>query len=630
MSGAVTQQVYHNLPFYCFKKAIVLAIILLIYSQHAFAKDNMKLFQNVEFSLEQTLAPPNSGWNAAILPIEPERIAATRSDQEPKIVWLRMTFSRENFGDGPLSASLNATSQLFDTFLNSKLIYSNFSTSENKRTATFQPYLIALPDSQLSPHINTIAFRMLRVDGVLQNFYGVAVGEEQAAKIRYSTQSLKQVLGPQFANAALLAMAASAFALWLARRKEIALASLTAIGLFWVSSNLQHVLINSFVPAKLAQEIQIVLKMLLALSFVAFAIAHYQLSREKLFVWVTVLVILITALGRFVAIFNPELNFLSVILLVSSAFAVVLLYFYGFLKSDPPRNVVLPLATIFAFCCQLHDAGMQSALWHGFEFELMPFAGPLVFGTFGFVLSNNILANLSAKENLTAQLNQRIETTKANLLISEGVRRQLEISNAITQERERIMREIHDGIGSSLVAALASAERQGKQSSTAVVALKGALTDLRIAVDSLEPVEGNVTTLLASLRYRIEPELKKANIEFDWRVDDVPELDWLDAPNALHILRIFQEAFGNIFGHAHATRIKVECKMQLSEGRPGILIEVADNGKGFDLKSPSQGKGRKNMLERAEAVGGKLTIRTEPNAGCSTLLWLPLVRARPN
>lgn len=626
----MAQQVYHNLPFYYFKKTIVLAIILLIYCQHAFAKDNVQVFQDVEFSLEQTLAPPSSGWSPATLPIEPERLAAARSDQEAKIVWLRMTFSRENFGDGPLSITLNATSKLFDTFLNSQLIYSNFSNSENNRTATFQPYLIALPDSQLSPHINTIAFRMLRVDGVRQNFDGVAVGQEQAAKIRYSTQSLKQVLGPQFASAALIAMSASAFALWLKRRKEIALASLTAIGLFWVASNLQHVFINSFVDARLVQQIQIILQMLLALSFVAFAIAHYHISKERFFVWATVLVILSATFGRFVAIFNPVFNFLTVILLVPSALAVVLLYFRGFLKSGLPRNILLPLAAIFAFFCQFHDAGMQSALWHGFEFELMPFAGPLVFGSFSFVLGNNILANLSANENLTAQLNQRIETTKANLLISEGVRRQLEISNAITQERERMMREIHDGIGSSLVAALASAERQGKQSSTAVVALKSALTDLRIAVDSLEPVEGNVTTLLASLRYRIEPELKKASMEFDWRVDDVPELDWLDATNALHILRIFQEAFSNIFGHAHATRIKVECKMQLSEGRPGILIEVADNGRGFDSKNPSHGRGRKNMLERAEAVGGKLTITTEPNAGCSTLLWLPLVRARPN
>ena len=66
-------------------------------------------------------------------------------------------------------------------------------------------------------------------------------------------------------------------------------------------------------------------------------------------------------------------------------------------------------------------------------------------------------------------LGQRIETTKANLLASESARHSLEVAHAVKLERERLMREIHDGIGSSLVAALASAERQGKESTTAVV-----------------------------------------------------------------------------------------------------------------------------------------------------------------
>lgn len=232
------------------------------------------------------------------------------------------------------------------------------------------------------------------------------------------------------------------------------------------------------------------------------------------------------------------------------------------------------------------------------------------------------------KEAINAQLEHRIETTKANLLVSENARRQLEVANAITHERERLMREIHDGIGSSLVAALASAERQGKQSSTAVVALKNALSDLRIAVDSLEPVEGDVATLLAGLRYRLEPEVRKAGITFDWKVEDVPELKWLDAPNALHVLRVFQEALGNILGHAEASVISVSCTTQLQFGRPGILIELADNGKGFDTSVPAQGHGRKNMKDRAEALGGNLVTESAPGHGSRTSLWLPLIRAR--
>ena len=235
---------------------------------------------------------------------------------------------------------------------------------------------------------------------------------------------------------------------------------------------------------------------------------------------------------------------------------------------------------------------------------------------------------LAEKARINSQLEQRIETTKANLLVSESARLRLEVASAITGERERMMREIHDGIGSSLVAALASAERQGKQSSTAVVALKSALSDLRIAVDSLEPVEGDVATLLASLRYRLEPEMGKSGVSFDWRVEEVPTIKWLDAPNALHVLRIFQETLGNTLGHAQASVIKVICKAELKQGRPGVTIDVSDNGRGFDLSAPTQGHGRKNMKGRAAALTAILQVESEPGKGSRTSLWLPLIRER--
>ncbi len=237
----------------------------------------------------------------------------------------------------------------------------------------------------------------------------------------------------------------------------------------------------------------------------------------------------------------------------------------------------------------------------------------------GHFFANAICRKLLQKKKKSLhQLEHRIETTKANLLVSETARRKLEVSHAITQERERMMREIHDGIGSSLVAALASAERQGNQSSTAVVALKNALADLRIAVDSLEPVEGDVATLLAGLRYRLEPEVRKSGIRFDWRVEDVPEIKWLDAPNALHVLRIFQEALGNILGHAEAKVITVACRPELRKGRPGVLIELADDGKGFDTSVPGQGHGRKNMASRAASLGANLEIESAPGKGSHT------------
>jgi signal transduction histidine kinase len=291
------------------------------------------------------------------------------------------------------------------------------------------------------------------------------------------------------------------------------------------------------------------------------------------------------------------------------------------------ENAMVAAAVALALASLSLDHALASGVWRGVGFPVSPYAGVVAIAVCGAAIVQRMMSVVAEKESQNIMLGQRIETTKANLLASESARRSLEVSHAVTQERERMMREIHDGIGSSLVAALASAERQGKQNTTAVVALKSALTDLRIAVDSLEPVEGNVTTLLASLRYRVEPELKKSGIGFDWMVDDVPELEWLDSPNALHILRIFQESLGNTLGHANATKIRVSCRMDILEGHPGIKIEVSDNGDGFDASIPAKGRGRKNMMDRAEALGGRLTIQSSLGQGSTTLLWLPLSRA---
>jgi signal transduction histidine kinase len=231
-----------------------------------------------------------------------------------------------------------------------------------------------------------------------------------------------------------------------------------------------------------------------------------------------------------------------------------------------------------AFAAAFHDLGWLPGAVR-LRFDAMPFAGLILIAAFAYVTGSHVLRTLTGMEDLNEILENRVRAASAGLAASEAARRALEVAGAITRERERLMREIHDGIGSSLVTTIAASERQGEESSNVAI-LKRALTDLRVAVDSLEPVQGDIATLLASLRYRVEPELRSAGIVFDWQVQEVPQLDWLGPVNALHVLRIFQEALSNIAGHAQATSIRVGCRAE----RSGVLIEVSDNGVGFDMR----------------------------------------------
>lgn len=255
-----------------------------------------------------------------------------------------------------------------------------------------------------------------------------------------------------------------------------------------------------------------------------------------------------------------------------------------------------------------------------------PCAGLAFLGGGGLAIRRHMLIGVESRERLGEVSGQRTAVTDADLFGDDQADHALSIDHAIRKERKRVIGEIYDMIGSRLVAALASAERDGGSNRTAILALQSALVDLRITIGSLQPPEDNVAALLAKLRCRYELELPKSGIVIEWTVQDGVELEWLGAQDALHLLRIVQETISNSLGHGKATQIRLDCERACLLGKPGLRIEVTDNGSGFDVRAATMGRGRKNMVQRAQALGGKLDLLSSPDNGTRTTLWLPLLR----
>ncbi|WP_300176234.1 ATP-binding protein [Rhodoferax sp.] len=123
--------------------------------------------------------------------------------------------------------------------------------------------------------------------------------------------------------------------------------------------------------------------------------------------------------------------------------------------------------------------------------------------------------------------------------------------------------------------------------------------------------------LLATLRFRLEPRLEASGINLVWEVQSVPKLEWLDPKNALHILRILQEAFTNIIKHTHCTEITVTTAVD----GPWVVATVRDNGSGFALDEALTrgGKGLANQLRRAEAIGAEIDWTSSTSGACLNL-----------
>jgi signal transduction histidine kinase len=98
-------------------------------------------------------------------------------------------------------------------------------------------------------------------------------------------------------------------------------------------------------------------------------------------------------------------------------------------------------------------------------------------------------------------------------------------------------------------------------------------------------------------------------------------LNDLTQVNALSLFHICQEALANIAKHAKASKVTID----LWSTPERILLEVTDDGQGFELDKASKtvGHGLANMQTRVQNVGGDLDITSSPGEGTSILAWVP-------
>jgi len=264
---------------------------------------------------------------------------------------------------------------------------------------------------------------------------------------------------------------------------------------------------------------------------------------------------------------------------------------------------------------------------------LTHFSAPLFVGVVATILIQRFVESLNAYERLAGVLEQRVSEKAAELERNYEQLVEARRNQALAIERGRIMSEMHDGIGSQLTLALSLVRRMDREASPSLngedgqvaTVLRESIEDLQLIIDSLEPVENDLLTVLGTLRYRLQDRLGKGGIDLQWNVVDLPPLPMLTPHSVLSILRIVQEAFANCLKHSGATRIAVATGLA---GEPGqgetAHIAIVDNGRGID--GTRAGRGLENMRRRAEALGGRLRITSRPGF-TEVLLVIPTLRA---
>lgn len=264
---------------------------------------------------------------------------------------------------------------------------------------------------------------------------------------------------------------------------------------------------------------------------------------------------------------------------------------------------------------------MQSLLVWGYLVLLMAMA---------VVGADHVMQALTLTRDLNQMLEQKVAERSAALERSYEQQQQDRIGQARerarAEERERIVREMHDGIGGQLMTALRGVERGAFSQERLAELLQESLDDLRLIIDATA-ADTRLLPALAAWRHRWDPRLEALGIDLEWLVDDsIAGLD-LPADLVLQLMRILQEAVTNTVKHAQASRLEVKVEMHASR----LQLGVTDNGQGWppgvragECDAEQSRLGLRSMRSRAAAIGASIGWRELDSGGIRVDLELPL------
>ncbi|MEI6089499.1 MAG: histidine kinase [bacterium] len=210
-------------------------------------------------------------------------------------------------------------------------------------------------------------------------------------------------------------------------------------------------------------------------------------------------------------------------------------------------------------------------------------------------------------------------------LISERHKSSSSIIDALDNERKRLSREIHDGLGQNLIAIKLKFESiDTKKSKIPTDMLDNVKTSLDDTIKEIRTISNDLMPAVLSefgLYYAVKNLCSEMsdNSAIDFEFVSNLENSEIEPKISIYLFRIIQEAAKNIIQHSGADKATV----YLSLIDNYIKLEITDNGKGFDFKSIKKGNGLYNIKERVNLIDGNVEIISKLNLGTIIIIEVP-------
>lgn len=531
--------------------------------------------------------------------------------------WYRMEFVLNAAPVDAWGVYLSSVSTTYQLFINGIEVGNGGGMTGDIRRLAGKPQFDPVPPHILQAGKNDMLLR-LRVGSNLRGGLGpLSIGARETVESLYDRAFFTRVTLSRSVNMALLFCGLLVLLLWLRRPQESLYGYFAGLAVLWSIRNFHYtmafdllptLLWEAFVLGSLGGVLLLLWRFLLRLS------GRRQPQLERWLSWGFLLApVLFLCLGE---------QLLSQIrvawyLLCAGMGGLSIYTLLQYLQTPQGRNhtggwVVL-VALAVTLVLGLSDLAV-SAGWLPFgPSARMAFGAPLLLSALVYAVAENYFRTFDEVRTLNAELEHRVGERTLALEQAHTRMLQLERATAVADERERLMRDMHDGVGSQLMTTLSAVERGDLAAGEVAGLLRDSIADLRLVIDSLDPGAHSLNLALANLRYRMAPQLAALGIRLEWQVQEVV------APTApetvLQILRIVQEAMGNAVKHSGASVLQVQAQMRGG----ALVIEISDNGSGWrtdasDGAPEAAHRGLGNMQLRARQMGARLDVRSAPGA----------------
>lgn len=560
-------------------------------------------------------APPATGW----VPVKLVDYWNKRWPHHDGVVWYRLHWNQTD-ANAPAGLLIDYVCMADAVWVNGSLVYREPRLIEPLSRSWVAPQYFLLDKPLLRAGENTMLIRVSGLAAYQPGLGVVRLGAANAVHRLYQQGTLWRFNIHLF-NFALSAVLGVLFLMfWLVRRKETVFgwyALTTLIGAAyawnWVAS--------SPWPFASTDTFEAVISALFVASVFTFCVFLLRFCERR---WprIEATLLLFAASAVAMALFAPKImgpwRNLWDLPMVAVYYAATLIFLWHAMRTPRADIRVMGICLLAPMLISFFDLMVYLELSGGSNVNLRALTSPLTLIGMGFAIAWRFSGAMRRVESFNVELTRKVEAATASLSQTLSREHELALSNTRIGERLNLVRDLHDGFGGSLLAAIASLERAPSPGTVRTIAtLKELREDLRLIIDTTTHTQDtDLAGLLAPLRHRWSERLEAAGIESDWRIQALEGVQ-LSAAYSLDLLRFLQEALTNVLKHSGAASVHIGVRRD----RERLHIQVHDDGRGFDAHDHgSRGAGLGSLHARAARLHGQLTLHAAPGQGVNLQL----------